>query len=381
MSWFRQDRVREARVMVIGCGALGNEVLKNLALFGVGHLVLVDFDRVEESNLSRSVLFRTEDARQGRYKVEAARQRLLELNPGLDIQTICGDIAYDVGLGLIRLMDVLVGCVDNRWARYCINRLAMRAGKPWVDGGIEALEGTARVFIPGRNCYACNLGPEGLKEMQRRFSCAHTIRMNEAAGRVPTTPVVASVIGAVQAQEAMKIIHHKSKVERQKANDESELTSLCGKMFYYEGQHLTTKLVDFCAYDDDCPEHELWTPVTPSPITNLMTVGEALQTLRSMLKTKDIRISLTADCFVDKLIRKDDNSEVEMMLPKHLINGERLKGIAERTEDYYVNEFYELDERFPYPDLTLEQAGIPPQDILLVHTDTKDHFVELKFEI
>lgn len=371
MSWFRQDRVREARVMVIGCGALGNEVLKNLALFGVGHLVLVDFDRVEESNLSRSVLFRTGDARQGRYKVEAARQRLLELNPGLDIQTICGDIAYDVGLGLIRRMDVLVGCVDNRWARYCINRLAMRAGKPWVDGGIEALEGTARVFIPGRNCYACNLGPEGLKEMQRRFSCAHTIRMNEAAGRVPTTPVVASVIGAVEAQEALKLIANGD-------NGEGELTSLCGRMFCYEGQHLTTRTVAFRAYDEDCPVHEEWTPVRESTLNNRMTVGEVLAELRNMLHDEHIRISLTGDCFADKLIRKDDDQAIEVMVPKHLVKGEMLKGKGERLEDYFVNEYYELDERFPYPGLTLAQVGIPPQDVLRVHTAKSDCFVELK---
>lgn len=370
LSWFRQDRVTNAHVMVVGCGALGNEVLKNLALFGVGHLVLVDFDRVEPSNLCRSVLFRPQDAEQQRYKVDAAAERLKELNPSLDIQTLCGDIAYDVGLGLIRRMDVIIGCVDNRWARYCINRLAMRAGKPWVDGGIEALEGTARVFMPGINCYACNLGPEGLSEMQHRFSCAHKIRMNEAAGRVPTTPVIASVIGAVQAQEAMKIING----ERLTVNGEREMTSLCGHMFYYEGQHLTTKLVNFRAYDDDCPVHEQWTPVTESELTNRMTVRETLDILRKMLQTNDIRISLVNDCFVDKLIRKEDNSEIEVMAPKHLIKGERI-------EDYYVNEYHEIDGRFPYPHLTLAQLGIPPQDILLVHTETEDYYIELNVDI
>ena len=307
--------------------------------------------------------------------MDAAAERLKEFNPSLDIQTICGDIAYDVGLGLIRRMDVIIGCVDNRWARYCINRLCMRAGVSWVDGGIEALEGTARVFKPGVNCYACNLGTEGQNELRRRFSCANTIRMNEAAGRVPTTPIVASVIGAVQAQEAMKIIHsRKSKVESRKTKDESELTSLCGKMFYYEGQHLTTKLVDFRAYDDDCPEHELWAPVEESELTNRMSVREALDALRTMLRTKDIRISLTADCFVDKLIRKEDDGEVEIMQPKHRLTANS----QELTADaYYVNEYYELDDRFPYPELTLAQAGIPAQDILLVHTENEDYYVEL----
>ena len=273
-------------------------------------------------------------------------------------------------------MDVIIGCVDSRWARYCINRLALRAGKPWVDGGIDSLEGTARVFIPGQNCYACNLGPEGLREMHRRLSCTNTIRLNEAAGRVPTTPVVASVIGAVEAQEAMKLIHG----ERLTANSQppianDEFTSLCGKMFYYEGQHLTTKLVDFRAWDDDCPVHEQWTPVTESGLTNECTVQEALEVLRTLLHTDVVRISLVNDCFVDKLIRKDDNSEIEVMQPKHKLtaNSQQLTADA-----YYANEYHELDAVFPYQDLTLAQAGIPLQDILLVHTENKDYYVEIK---
>ena len=381
LSWFRQEKVASAQVMVVGCGALGNEVLKNLALFGVGHLTLVDFDRVEASNLSRSLLFRQEDATQGRYKVDAAAERLHELNPDIDIRTIRGDIAYDVGLGLIRRMDVIIGCVDNRWARYCINRLALRAGKPWVDGGIDSLEGTARVFIPGQNCYACNLGPEGLREMHHRQSCTNAIRLNEAAGRVPTTPVIASIIGAVQVQEAMKLIHNAGMNATKPLNDANDtLTSLCGKMFYYEGQHLSTKLVEFRAWDDDCPVHEQWTPVTASTLTNQSTVRDALSTLRTQLQAQDVRISLTNDCFVDKLIRKDDNSEIDIMMPKHMVSGERLAVSGERIDDYYANEYHELDEAFPYQDLTLAQVSVPMQDILLVHTETKDYYIQLAID-
>ena len=162
--------------MVVGCGALGNEVLKNLVLLGVEHIVIVDFDVVEMGNLSRSVLFSKADAEARRLKVDVAAERLKNLNPAVEVKTICGDIAYDVGLGLVRRMDVVIGCVDSRWARYCINRLCMRAGIPWVDGGIGELEGTARVFVPGQNCYACNLGPEGLKDLARRMPCAGVIR-------------------------------------------------------------------------------------------------------------------------------------------------------------------------------------------------------------
>ena len=178
LSWFKIDRLKQANVMVVGCGALGNEVLKNLVLFGVGHLVIVDFDTVEATNMTRSVLFRREDAKANRPKVLVAAARLRELNSSVQILPICGDIGHDVGLGLLRRMDVVVGCVDNRWARYCLNRLCMRAGVPWVDGGIDGLEGTARVFVPGKNCYACNLGPEALKDLSYRISCSTAIRRN-----------------------------------------------------------------------------------------------------------------------------------------------------------------------------------------------------------
>ena len=232
--------------MVVGCGALGNEVMKNLVLMGVGHLVLVDFDCVEPSNLSRSILYRSSDI--GQRKVDVAKRALLQLNPDLRVDTIFGDVAYEVGLGLFRRMDVVVGCVDSRWARYCIQRLCLRAGKSWVDGGILDLEGTMRVFRPGENCYACSLGERGLEELRRRMPCSGVIRLQEEAHHAPTTPLVASVIGAVQAQEAIKVIVGDAPSRR---------------MFYYEGEHLTARKMEFQAWDDDCPLHEAWEPLEP----------------------------------------------------------------------------------------------------------------------
>ena len=216
----RQNQVSAAHVMVVGCGALGNEVLKNLVLMGVTHIVVVDFDIVEMGNLTRSVLFSKSDAERKRLKVEVVAERLQQMNDAVEVTAICGDIAYDVGLGLIRQMDVVIGCVDSRWARFCINRLCMRAGIPWVDGGIDGLEGTVRVFAPGKNCYACNLGPEGLKDLARRMPCSGIIRRQEQTGSAPTTSIIASIIGAIEVQEALKIII--TGVRRQESGDRSQ---------------------------------------------------------------------------------------------------------------------------------------------------------------
>lgn len=373
-SPFKQEQVAQARIMVVGCGALGNEVLKHLALLGARHLVIVDFDSVERDNLSRSVLFTREDAEAGRRKVDAAADRLKQMNPDMEICTIFGDIAYDVGLGLIRKMDVLISCVDNRWARYCINRLCMRAGIPWVDGGIDDLEGTARVFKPGENCYACNLGPEGLKDMARRMSCAGAIRRNIEAGKAPTTSIVASVIGAIEVQEAMKLIHPQE-IQR------GEMTSLCGKMFYYEGQHMTTKLVDFKAYDDDCTVHDRWEPIQESALTAQATVAEALQQLKAELQAEEVTIILTDDCFVDAVTRRNNDARYEVMKPGRAVaayieQNSELSGLP--FSGLYQHEWREIDQSFPYQHLTLTALGIPAQAVLQVSTEKGEYYMGIE---
>lgn len=372
---FEQQRVSAAHVMVVGCGALGNEVLKNLVLLGVGHIVAIDFDKVEIGNLSRSVLFSKSDADAHRMKVDVISERLKAMNPAVEVKTICGDVAYDVGLGLIQRMDVVIGCVDSRWARYCINRLCMRAGIPWVDGAIEELEGTARVFVPGQNCYACNLGPEGLKDLARRMSCSGIIRRHEEVGSVPTTSIMASIIGAVQVQEALKLVDKKT--------NENEWTSLCGKMFYYEGQHLTTKLLDFQAYDDDCAVHDRWTPVRQSELTADTTVADALMMICRLLVVQQVLICLENDCFVDYVEERKNDRRTMVMCPGRAVESfiekdEMLRSIP--NSGLYQHEFREIGDHFPYQELTLAQLGIPTNDVLHVIADDKDYYVEIDVE-
>ena len=353
--------------MVVGCGALGNEVLKNLVLMGAEHLTVVDFDRVEQGNLSRSVLFAGEDV--GRYKVDVVAEKIGRMNPKARVRTLCGDVAYDLGLGLVRETDVVIGCVDNRWARYCINRLCMRAGIPWVDGGIDTLEGTVRVFVPGRNCYACNLGPEGLKDLALRMPCSGIIRRNEEAGHAPTTPIIASVVGAVQVQEALKLLH-----------PEAEFSSLCGRMFYYEGAQLSTRVVDFQAYDDDCPVHERWEPVRKTAVRPEMAVKQALRVLEEELRAAQVRLLLAGDCFVDYLSRRRDDRRRDVLLP-----GRAVAAFVEHDAELckepfsalYQHEYREIDEDFPYQDLSLKALGIPERDVLSVCTPAGDFYMEM----
>jgi hypothetical protein len=143
ISWWEREKVQRAKVMVIGAGALGNEVIKNLALMGIGNLFIVDFDKVEAANLSRSILFREGD--NNRSKAEIAAARAKSINPDIHVQYMNGDVTSQLGLGIFRRMDVVIGCLDNREARLAVNRFCYWVNKPWVDGAIQELLGHARI--------------------------------------------------------------------------------------------------------------------------------------------------------------------------------------------------------------------------------------------
>ncbi len=207
ISWWQQEVVRNATVLVIGAGALGNEVIKNLTLMGIGNILIADFDTIEDSNLSRSVLFRADD--RGRRKVDAAADGVKALNPDVKVKAWHGDINFEMGLGVFRHVDAIVGCLDNREARLSINRFSWAVNRPWVDGAIQELMGIVRVFRPGEGaCYECTLTDSDYQIINLRYSCPLLARQNILQGKVPTTPTSASIVAAFQTQEALKLLHH-----------------------------------------------------------------------------------------------------------------------------------------------------------------------------
>ncbi len=207
ISWWQQEVVRKATVLVVGAGALGNEVIKNLALMGIGNILIADFDTIEDSNLSRSVLFREAD--NGRRKVDAAAEAVKELNPDVNVKAWHGDINFELGLGVYRHVDAIIGCLDNREARLSINRASWAVGRPWVDGAIQELMGIVRVFWPGEGaCYECTLTDHDYQMIGLRYSCPLLARDNLLMGKVATTPTSASIVAAFETQEALKLIHN-----------------------------------------------------------------------------------------------------------------------------------------------------------------------------
>lgn len=358
---FQKDILDKAHIMVVGCGALGNEVLKNLALMGIGNIVIVDFDNVEPHNLTRSILFSTMDNPAGKPKVEIAGAVIKKINPEINLKLIKGDISADVGLGQIKEMDVVIGCVDNRWARYCINRICMRAGVPWIDGGISELEGTVKIYEPGKNCYACSLTNEDLSEMKKRFSCAGNIRRAFQTKSAPTTPIMASIIGAMETQEALKIINNKY-------SEQPDYPTLSGKIFFYDGKYLTSGVVAMEAFDDSCCHHEEWSPTIDSLMTTDMKLSDLIEELTERFGS-NVVINLCNDTFVESIIDKDTDQEFIVNLP-----GRRVERFIETTpslnkkplSDYYQKEMTEFHRDSNQTSMTLRELGIPEKEFLKV---------------
>lgn len=375
LSWFKQDKVRNAKVLVVGAGALGNEVIKNLTLFGVGTIFVCDFDRIELSNLTRSVLFREKDAYEHSYKAEVAAKRAMEINPQIKVIPIVGNLFSEVGLGIYKDVDVVIGCLDSRIARYLLNRLCMRVGKTWIDGSIENMTGVVKVYSPGINCYECNLSREEFNNIMLRTGCADVVRAQTSAGRVATTPISASIVGAMQAQEAMKIIHTSD-------GEPTPLKTLSGKMWRFEGMTNTINTYKYSSWKNNCPAHERWTEIIQcDELSADMKVKEVLEKLKKILNVSVVEINMRNNKFIDKIISDRPEKEFVLYIPESKLedtiqSNEELRKLSYRT--IFHKCFYEnIDESFPYMELSLIEIGIPRYDIIQVSTDKGLKYVEL----
>jgi len=188
-----QLKLKQAKVLLIGTGGLGAPLGLYLAAAGVGRLGLVDFDTVDFTNLQRQVTFSTSDV--GRPKIEAARERLSNLNPAIQIDTHEVKLTSENALELFRDYDIIVDGTDNFPTRYLVNDACVLLGKPNVYGSIFRFEGQATVFgYPGGPCYRClypEPPPPGLVP-----SCAE-------GGVLGVLP---GIVGSIQAMETIKLI-------------------------------------------------------------------------------------------------------------------------------------------------------------------------------
>jgi sulfur-carrier protein adenylyltransferase/sulfurtransferase len=266
-----QEKLGRSSVLVIGTGGLGSPVGLYLAAAGVGRIGLVDFDVVDETNLQRQIIHGTKDI--GRRKLDSARERMLDVNPNVEVILHQTAIDSSNALAIIGEYDVIIDGTDNFPTRYLTNDACVLLGKPNVYGSIYRFEGQASVFYAAQGpCYRCLFPeppPPGLVP-----SCAE-------GGVLGVLP---GVIGTIQATEAVKLLLGKG-------------NPLIGRLLLYDalamtfdevalrknpdcpvcGDHPTvTELIDyvqFCGLDPALALEPSW-EITPAELASALQAGE-----------------------------------------------------------------------------------------------------------
>lgn len=183
-----QEKLKRSRALIVGLGGLGSPTAIYLAAAGVGELLLIDFEKVELSNLNRQLLHWTKDL--GRLKTESAAEKLKEINPHVSVEVFNVRADEELLDELIRRADVALDCVDNWETRFALNRVAVRHGKPFVHAGVRGMWGQLLVVVPGKT--PC-------------LNCLIPLPPREEA-KLPMLGTTSGVMAALQATEAIKLL-------------------------------------------------------------------------------------------------------------------------------------------------------------------------------
>ncbi|HEX2786931.1 MAG TPA: ThiF family adenylyltransferase [Ignavibacteria bacterium] len=363
ISWWDQSILKNAKILVVGCGALGNEIVKNLAMLGVGNIFVVDMDKVEKSNLTRSVLFREED--EGKYKAEIIAKRAKEINKDVNVKYYAVNI-FNLGLGVFKEMDLVICGLDNREARLFVNQSCRKANKVWIDGAIEVLTGVARVFYPENSpCYECTMSEIDYQLLNKRKSCLLLGIEDIEQGKIPTTPTISSIIAAIEVQEAVKVLH---------GFDQSSI--LIGKGFIYNGISNDSYIVEY-QEKEDCASHynfknfhKFDAKFSEAKIKDIFDFGckhfntekfELMFNNEVVYELFDTQSDLKKKIFANMNTMKIDDIKVDDKILKMKL----------------FHSVYNKSELYDYiKDKTLKELNIPVNDILTLATGKEDLHIE-----
>ena len=221
-----QQKLAQSKVLIIGLGGLGSPVAMYLAAAGVGYMVLIDFDRVDLSNLQRQIVHDTSQI--GQYKAISAQEKLQALNPEIQITVLNQQFSENLSLTLFSDIDVVVDCSDNFATRFVINAACVRMKIPLVSGAALRWSGQVSVFLPAQEqspCYQCLYN--------------NSDEQAEVCSEAGILAPLVGIIGSVQATEVLKVLFGIGE-------------SLCGRLLLfdaYTGKWRSLKL----AKDPNCP--------------------------------------------------------------------------------------------------------------------------------
>ena len=366
IGWWDQQKLAAAKVLVIGAGALGNEIIKNLAMLGIGSVLVADKDRIEHSNLSRSILYRAADA--GKQKAVVAAAAAREIYPQMRSHYFDGDVVHGLGAGVFRWADVVLGGLDNREARLAINRQCWRVGRPWIDGAIEQIQGCARVFVPADDaapCYECTMSDRDWKLLQSRRSCNLLTQAEMEGGKTPTTPTISSIIAGVQCQEAVKLLHG--------------MDVIAGRGWVFSGLGTDGYQVEY-QRKADCMSHDPLDEIMPLDArADGVTIGDLLDEARRLAGPR-AELELGRD-MLEKLVCPDCGEQEAVFDSLGRVPASRAicpkchaKGKSVRRQ---VVTFDRVRGDEPFLDRSAAAIGVPPLDILTVRAPGKSIGLEL----
>jgi adenylyltransferase/sulfurtransferase len=188
-----QEKLKNAKVLVAGAGGLGSPVSTYLAIAGIGKIILADFDSVDPSNLNRQFLHHQKDIR--RLKVESAKEKLLSMNPDIEVETIAEMLTESNLEALVPECDVIVDALDNLETRHMLNRLAIKRRIPLIHGAVTGYDGQVTTIVPGKTpCFYCIFPRISKKEI------------------FPVLGATPGIIGSIQANEVIKFLTGQGKL-------------------------------------------------------------------------------------------------------------------------------------------------------------------------
>ncbi len=327
----------------------------------MGRVYVADFDEIEESNLTRSVLFRHRDC--GRPKAEAAADAVRDINPDTKVVPMLANIMTDVGLGLFRDVDVVIGCLDNREARLWVNRQCWKVNTPWIDGGIQEINGVVKVFAPPDSaCYECAMTENDYQLINLRYSCPLLRREDMLAGKVPTAPTISSIIAGMQVQEALKLIHGLP-VESGTACVFNGITNQFYKTAFQRRE--------------DCLSHETYPDAIELPLA------------AATSSAKDLFVALAAKCGIDGAMRLELDRDLvvsvscaQCQIDQRIMKAQQSVAMQhaicpECGQTSKPTLEHSIDSESELASETLATLGIPPYDIVRVETSDGEQFVLL----
>lgn len=340
---WKQQQLADAKVVIVGMGALGNEVARILAMSGIGSLLLCDPDRIEESNLSRTVLFRQSDI--GNFKVEVAATALREFNPSISVETRSLPLMHGVGLGEIRDADLVISCLDSRLARLQLTGRCQLVKAPYIDGGTHLWGGEVRPYLdPDGPCYGCSLTPEERSIADVPWSCLETRPESSMGAAVPSSALVGTWMGTIAVRFLMK------------------MTYPAGALSIDSSRGNTVVIPR--VQDPECPLHTSIDFVTKISVSS----QDNMQKLRSAIPKSAVPLVWEP---VQKLVEclHCDFQEIRWGLSSVDLCPQCQNYLRPRTT-------IELDD---VPDnVKLAELGIPPREILTVKTINGWHWFELE---